>query len=115
MVCAHERGACLLLEIRWQKGSLADKMWTYMHQLSDHLFSRSIFFLHVRDPYHPQIICLVPRPLIQQMLDQTTETKREIFGSIPPTDTMLRPTPLYCVDPAWDHGFEMLNSPPLVR
>jgi len=24
---------------------------------------------------------------------------------------MLGPTPLYCVGLAWDHGFEMLNSP----
>jgi len=45
------------------------------------------------------------------MLDPTTETKCGNFGSIPPTDTMLGPTPLHCVGPAWDHGFEMLNSP----
>ncbi len=46
-----------------------------------------------------------------KMLDPTTETKRGNFGSIPPTYTMLGPTPLYlCVGWAWDHGFEMCES-----
>ncbi len=46
-----------------------------------------------------------------KMLDPTTETKCEIFGSIPPTHTILGPRPCTtCVGWAWNHGFEMCAS-----